>query len=62
MKCRAKLPNWLHSALAQATASADGGKLPLAVLHEASCRHDDDLVVVKMRDWIDWYGPVIDDE
>jgi hypothetical protein len=62
VKHRGKLPNWLHNASAQATASARDGKLPLVVLHEAGRRHADDFVVLRMRDWIDWYGPVIDDE
>jgi len=62
VKHRAKLPNWLHNASAQATASAHDGKLPLVVLHQAGSRYADSFVVVKMRDWIDWYGQVIDDE
>ena len=62
VKHRAKLPNWLHNASAQATASAHDGKLPIVVLHQAGSRYADSFVVVKMRDWIDWYGQVIDDE
>ena len=62
VKHRAAFPKWLHSALAQATASAHDGKLPIVVLHQAGSRYVDSFVVVKMRDWIDWYGQVIDDE
>ncbi len=52
VKHRKSLPAWLHDAMAQAEACSDGGeKLPVVVLHEKGRRHDNDFVVVKLRDF-----------
>jgi hypothetical protein len=55
-KHRRKLPVWLEHVMRQAEASARSGQLPAAVLHESQRRHVNDLVVVRLGDWLDWFG------
>ena len=50
------LPAWLTNAMAQARRNASSGKLPLVVLHEGGRRHDNDLVVVRLADFVEWFG------
>jgi len=33
-------------------------RLPIAVLHQTGARHGDDVVLVRLQDWCDWFGPV----
>ena len=56
VKDRATLPAWLLDALAQAEASATPAQLPVAVLHRAGDRHDHALVVLRLADFVDWFG------
>ncbi|MBC7224758.1 MAG: hypothetical protein H5T59_10880 [Anaerolineae bacterium] len=42
--------------VAQAVRNAAPGTLPLVVLHQVGDRHDDDLVVLRPRDFCDWFG------
>lgn len=58
VKHRANLPLWLHDAMSQAMAAARAGQLPLVVLHQAGQRHDNDYVVIRMRDYTEWYGDI----
>ena len=58
VKTRRRLPTWLKEAVHQAVAGAWGDRLPLVVLHEKGQRHDGDLVVLRLRDFEDWYGPL----
>ena len=55
---RSGFPKWLTSAIAQAVRNAPEGKLPLVVLHRVGDKYDDALVVVRLKDWRDWYGDV----
>jgi len=55
-KDRATLPAWLLDALDQAEASASAEQLPVAVLHRAGDRHDHALVVLRLADFVDWFG------
>lgn len=57
-RSRKTLPTWLHAAMAQAVQAARPGQLPLCVLHQAKARHDDDLVVLRLKDFQDWFGSV----
>jgi hypothetical protein len=57
-KDRATLPLWLLDALAQAEASAQPDQLPVAVLHRAGDRHDQALVVLRLTEFVDWFGNV----
>jgi len=57
VKHRRRLPKWLITALTQARTGA-GERLPIVVLHEAGQRHSDDLVVLRLADFQDWFGEV----
>ena len=46
-----RLPAKVTAALRQAEGSATGGRVAVAVLHEVGARHDDDLVVLRWRDF-----------
>ena len=41
----------------QATRNAKG-QTPILVVHVHGKRHDDDLVIVKMSDFTDWWGKI----
>jgi hypothetical protein len=56
VKERQRLPAWLKEAVHQAVAGAWGDRLPLVVLHQAGQRHDGDLVIMRLRDFQDWFG------
>ena len=58
VKHRQLLPAWLHDAMSQAIASVRGNQLPVAILHQAGCKHDDDIVCVRLGDWVEWFGDV----
>ena len=55
-KERAKLPAWLERAMAQAENAASEGQLPLVVLHRKGQRSDNDLVVLRLGDFTQWFG------
>lgn len=55
-KHREKLPGWLHDAMKQAEASKRGNQLPIVVLHEKGKRHRDNFVIVRLGDFVDWFG------
>jgi hypothetical protein len=56
VKHRKALPSWLLDALGQARTNATPGKLAVAVLHQAGARYDDALVVVRLSDFVEWFG------
>lgn len=62
VKHRKTLPQWIKKAVGQAVAAAGPHRVPLAVLHEKGQRYDDSLVVMRMRDFIAWYGDPMNDE
>lgn len=55
-KHRQSLPAWLTAAMAQARRNAQDGQLPVAILHTHGGRHDDDLLVLRLVDFQDWFG------
>ena len=55
-KHRATLPAWLVAALAQSRRHAQPEQLPIVVLHEHGGRHDDNLVVMRLADFQEWFG------
>lgn len=59
VKHRRRLPEWLKAALDQAANGAEG-RLPIVVLHESGQRHADDLVLMRLSDFQDWFGEVSD--
>lgn len=58
VKERRRLPSWLLEAMAQAVFGAPAGKLPMVILHRAGDRYEDAMVIVRMKDWREWYGEV----
>ena len=63
VKHRKRLPKWLREAMCQAKASSGLSRLPIVVLHEAGQRHDEDLVMLALGDFVDWFGqPGIGDD
>lgn len=42
----------------QAIRNAPAGKTPLVVVHVTGSRHADDLVMLRLSDWQDLYGPL----
>jgi hypothetical protein len=52
-KSTKRLPAKVVAALQQAERTATGGRVAVAVLHEVGRRHDDDLVVLRWRDFAD---------
>lgn len=57
-KERREIPAWLHSAMGQAVRHAKPGQLPLVVVHELGRHHNNDYVVIRMRDYTEWYGDI----
>lgn len=51
VKTRKTLPAWLHEAMRQSERNAITGTTPVVVLHQIGQRYDDDLVVLRMRDF-----------
>lgn len=59
VKNRTHLPNWLQDALDQA--QRNGGKyapdhLPIVVLHEKGQWYDHCIVMVRLKEFIEWFG------
>jgi len=58
IKTRKRLPQWLKDAIAQAVSNVWGYRLPVVILHEIGQHHDDDLVLLKLKDFEAWFGEV----
>lgn len=57
-KARKQLPAWLRDALEQARAGCPEYKLPIVVLHETGCRRDEDVVMMRLGDFVDRFGTI----
>lgn len=57
VKHRRRLPQWVKDAVEQARHGA-GERLPIVILHESGQRHADDLVVLKLSSFQEWFGEV----
>jgi hypothetical protein len=55
-KSRQSIPSWLKIAIEQAVMAAKGSQLPIAILHEVGQRHGEDLVVMHLSDFEDFFG------
>lgn len=55
-KDRKVLPEWIKDAMQQSVAAATPSQLAIVVLHEAGQRHDNDLVVLRLGDFEQWFG------
>lgn len=56
-KSWARLPARVEAALRQAERSATSEQLAVAVLHGVGQRRENDLVVLRWRDFRAWFGP-----
>ena len=56
VKHRKTLPAWIHDAMDQAQASKRGEQLPIVVLHGKNMHYDHSMVLVRLDDFIEWYG------
>lgn len=56
VKHRQALPAWLVDAMAQAVRHAEDGQLPVVILHEHGQRHSENMVIMRMGDFVDWFG------
>lgn len=61
VKYRRKLPLWLIEAVEQAVASAHGDQLPIVVLHQHGERYDSALVIMRLSDFLEWHGSVLEE-
>lgn len=43
----------------QAERNCPPGKTPLVVVHQTGRRHADDLVMLRLSDWLDLHGPLV---
>lgn len=50
------MPERVVSALRQAEAAATDGRLPVALIHGNGERYDQALVVMRLGDFMDWFG------
>jgi len=50
VKHRRSVPAWLTGAMAQATASARNGEMPVAIVHRHGGQHANDLAIVRLAD------------
>lgn len=55
-KLRDELPQWIKDGLATAQGHASGKQLGLLILHEKGAY--DDLVVLSLKDFKEWFGEV----
>ena len=51
---------WLLGMIEQAARLAKPGQLPIGVIHFLGMRHDDDLVVMRLADFQQWFGSTDD--
>jgi len=45
-----------RSFMEQAVRNCREGKTPLVIVHLTGKRHDDDLVMMRLKDWQGWHG------
>ncbi|MBC7265165.1 MAG: hypothetical protein H5T64_12535 [Chloroflexi bacterium] len=59
VKAWRSFPKWLTGALEQARhGCTDGTKLPIVILHEKGRHHVDDIVALRLKDFVDWFGEI----
>lgn len=56
VKERRSLPGWLAEAVGQGQAGRLEGRLPVVALHEAGAPYSEALIVVRLADWLEWFG------
>lgn len=61
IKERQEKTQWLLGMVQQAVRLAKPGQLPIGVIHFLKQNHDDDLVVMRLKDFRDYFGGGKDD-
>ena len=56
VKHRKSLPAWMHDAMRQAEASKRGDQLPAVILHQKQMQYGDSFVLVRLGDFVEWFG------
>ncbi len=51
--------NFLVNAMEQAEEAAKYGELPIVVVHKTACKHFSDLVVIRLPNFVDWFGNIL---
>jgi len=49
-----------QSFMDQAVRNCPEGKTPVVIVHVTGQRHESDLVMMRLKDWEDWYGELND--
>jgi len=62
IECKDRLKFSGSHFMAQAINNCPAGKIPLVVVHVTGSRHNDDLVMLRMSDWLDWFGSLEGEE
>ena len=62
VKERDGLPLWIESALKQIKAQTPAGKLAIVVAHNKGKNHDNDIVMLTLKDFQEWFGNLLSQE
>ena len=57
-KERKLIPKWLAEAVAQIVTRTPAEKLPIVVLHKKGGQHKDDVVMLRLEDFQNWFGGI----
>jgi hypothetical protein len=55
VKERKEVPSWLSDAVQQSVSNCQEDKLPIVILHQKGQRHDNDFVIMRLKDYCEWY-------
>ena len=61
-KERDGLPAWIEDALKQVKAQTPKDKLAIVVAHHKGKNHDNDIVMLTLKDFQDWFGTLLSQE
>ena len=56
VKSRLKEPQWIRDALNQVLGRTPKEKLGIVVLHAKGIRHEDDMVILRLADFMKWFA------
>lgn len=56
IECKARKAFVACDWMEQAVDNSPAGKTPMVVVHVHGSRHDEDLVILRLKDWEEWYG------
>jgi len=57
-KSMVEFPKRISNNMSQAERNAPDGKIPILVWHKGNQRREQDLVILRLKDWIDLHGEV----